>query len=153
MRANSDGDAGRGGDVVGEIGEVVAVGVAVDGGEDSEGEGGEEEEREEDEKGQIFERARAVIVGDLEVLGLVFVSFGDGGYGWWFKSGIWFGEEGLRGGGGGLVMGGGGRVFGGGVHGDGGDAAVGLFDLTTSCDMGILDPDLIFNFLAPNFYC
>lgn len=125
-----DGDAGRGGDVVGKIGDVVAVGVSVNGGEDSEGEGGEEEEGEEDEKGEIFEGARAVIVGDLKELGLVFFSFGDGSYGW-FKSGIWFREEGLRGGG--VVVG----VIGGGVH--GGDAAekavvvgldwIGLFDL------------------------
>lgn len=66
------------------------MGVSVDGGEDSEAEGAEDEEGEEDEEGQILESTRAVIVGDLEVLCLVFFSFGDGSYGW-FKSGIWFG--------------------------------------------------------------
>lgn len=65
---NSDGDAGRGGDVISEIGELAAMGVSVDGGEDSEAEGGEDEEGEEDEEGQIFNGTRAVIVGDLEVL-------------------------------------------------------------------------------------
>lgn len=48
---NSDGNARRGGDVISEVVELAAVGVSVDGGEDSEAEGAEDEEGEEDEEG------------------------------------------------------------------------------------------------------
>lgn len=58
------------------------MGVSVDGGEDSKAESAENEEAKEEKKWQIFERTRAIIVGDLKILRLVFFGFGDGSYGW-----------------------------------------------------------------------
>lgn len=55
------------------------VGVPVDGGKDAESEGGEDEEREEEEEGPVFEGTGAVIVGDLEELGVVIAGLGCGG--------------------------------------------------------------------------
>lgn len=54
------------------------VGISADGGKDTESEGGEDEEREEEEEGPVFEGAGAVIVGDLEELGVVIAGLGSG---------------------------------------------------------------------------
>lgn len=43
----------------------------MDRGKDAESEGGKDEEKKEYEKGPVFERARAISVGDLEELGMV----------------------------------------------------------------------------------
>lgn len=45
--------------------------VFMDGGKDAKGKSGEDKEREEDEKNEVFEGSGAMIVGDLEELGLV----------------------------------------------------------------------------------
>lgn len=49
----------------------------MDGGENSEGESGKNEKREEDKERKIFERARAMVVGNLEEL-VLFID-GSGG--------------------------------------------------------------------------
>lgn len=66
------------------------MGVSVNRGEDSEAKSGENEKAEENKKGQIFEGARAVIVGDLKIWRLVFFSCRCGSYRW-VESWVWFG--------------------------------------------------------------
>lgn len=47
------------------------MGVAVEDGEEAEAEGAEGEEEEENEERNVLEWPRPIVVGDLEVLGLV----------------------------------------------------------------------------------
>lgn len=67
---------GRG--IVVKRGELGVVGVPMDGGENPEGESGKNEEREEDKERKISERARAIVVGDLDELVVVIDGSGGG---------------------------------------------------------------------------
>lgn len=50
--------------------------VSINGSKDSESKSRQDDKREEDEERKIFERATAIVVGDLEELGLVIDGFG-----------------------------------------------------------------------------